>query len=177
MSRSAFVSHVVKIHFEKENMKLSSTLRISLTLSALSLVGLATSLPATAAKLYSVTDLGTLGGTFSEANGINNLGQVVGTSSIDTEQRHAFRTAPNSPINPATDDLGFLEGRGGSIGYSIGYSINNLGQVAGTLAIGQGVPNAFRTAPNSPLNRETDNLGSLGGGGSNFANGIKLIGL
>jgi len=52
MSRSAFVSHVMKINFERlQSVKLYSTCRISLALTAISLVGLATSLPAAAAKM------------------------------------------------------------------------------------------------------------------------------
>lgn len=106
---------------------------------------------ASAASLYTITDLGTLGGTQSYARGINNSGQVVGYSDLPGDQTiHAFRTAPNSPINPATDDLGTLNGSS-----SFAYGINNLGQVVG----GSGF-SAFRTAPNSPVNPATDDLGS-----------------
>ncbi|HXY52207.1 MAG TPA: hypothetical protein VEI01_22355 [Terriglobales bacterium] len=83
-----------------------------------------------------------------------DAGQVAGDLCI-SGVCHAFRTAPNSPINPATDDL--------SPGwFSEGLGINNSGQVVGyycnTVTCG-----AFRTAPNSPINPASDDLGTLGG--------------
>src|SRR6266446_5159046 len=71
--------------------------------------------PITAQPKYTVHDLGTLSGIgsrfFSAANGINSSGQVIGYSGPyggPGQAIAAFRTAPNSPINPATDDLGTL---------------------------------------------------------------------
>src|SRR5690242_14439380 len=61
---------------------------------------------------YVVVDLGTLGSdpdSISQPAAINNSGQVVGLSYFGG-QIHAFRTAANQPINPATDDLGTLGG-------------------------------------------------------------------
>jgi len=51
-----------------------------------------------AQPLYTVHDLG-----IGQPTGINNSGQVIGTSGP-----RGFRTAPNSVINLATDDLGSL---------------------------------------------------------------------
>jgi probable HAF family extracellular repeat protein len=69
----------------------------------------------------------------------------------------AFRTAPNSPINPATDDLGTLYGL-----YTEARAINSSGEVVGLSATTNGAFHAFRTAPNSAINTATDDLGTLG---------------
>ena len=46
--------------------------------------------PVQAVVQYTLTDLGTLGGTYSQAWGINNAGQVVGQANIPNEAEHAF---------------------------------------------------------------------------------------
>src|SRR5882762_5595524 len=114
---------------------------------------------------YVVSDLGTLG-FHSEATGINSAGQVVGRTGLG----HAFRTAPNAAINPATDDLGTL---GGLISQASG--INDAGQVVGVSFTADGAYHAFRTAPNASINPPTDDLGTLGGGTS-WAYGINASG-
>jgi probable HAF family extracellular repeat protein len=71
-----------------------------------------------------VTDIGTLGGSYSTANDINDLAQVVGvaeTSMSDTGL-HAFLYAGG-----AMTDLGALAGDS----LSQAFAINNLGQVVG----------------------------------------------
>lgn len=110
-------------------------------------------------------DLGTLGGTYAAAFGINTAGQVVGYAGIAGDQAYrAFRTTAHSAINPATDDLGTLSGRARS--YSHAYAINDAGQVVGysdTTSLAFYPGHAFRTAPNSPIDPATDDLGTLGG--------------
>src|SRR5689334_17742521 len=77
------------------------------------------SAPGTDAQpVYSVTELGTLSGGFSTANGINNLGQVVGQSDY-----HAFLYSGGH-----LTDLGALPGGN----YSWANAINDNGQIVGT---------------------------------------------
>jgi len=78
---------------------------------------------------YTVTDLGTLGGTFSGGSGINASGQVTGASyTIGDAPYHAFLWTPTTP-NGASGTLHDLGTLGGS--YSAGLGINASGQVAG----------------------------------------------
>lgn len=58
------------------------------------------------AELYRLTDLGTLGGSSSSAFGINDTGQVVGSSAIAGDAvQHAFLYS-----NGSMADLGTLGG-------------------------------------------------------------------
>jgi len=110
------------------------------------------------AQMYTIIDLGSLGGGGTTASDINSSGQVAGTSVRTDLLIHAFRTAPNSPINPATDDLGTLGGGWNSEGTAI----NDSGQVVGRSQAIDG-PHSFRTAPNSSIDPANDNLDTLNG--------------
>jgi probable HAF family extracellular repeat protein len=116
------------------------------------------------AQMYTVTDLGTLGGTYSFAQGINESGQVAGFSPTnDSVVSHPFRTAANNPINPATDDLGTLSNPLFRFMQSAAYGINASGQVVGdSNKDNDEVFHGFRTAPNSAINPATDDLGTIG---------------
>ena len=77
------------------------------------------------AILYCATDLGTLGGTESEAYRINDLGQVVGSSLTPQGYRHAFLWDKTTgmqllPVGATFDGKDSYPG-----------GINNLGQVTG----------------------------------------------
>ncbi len=113
---------------------------------------------------YSILDLGTLGGTRSEAYDINNSGRVVGFAKTAANLSQGFITAPSSAINPTTDAIGVLPGGTNSYAYGInasgvvaGYSqssagdrafrysggtLTNLGTVAGAWSYGYGINNS-----------------------------------
>jgi probable HAF family extracellular repeat protein len=104
------------------------------------------------------TALGTLGGNFSTAHGINDAGRVVGVSGVsrtDTGQGHAFITGPNGV---GMTDLGSLGGDS-----SVAYGINDAGQVVGDSRTVSGKLHAFITGPDGI--GMTD-LGTLGGSNS-----------
>ncbi|MGH8763317.1 MAG: PEP-CTERM sorting domain-containing protein [Nitrosospira sp.] len=83
---------------------------------------------------YAFTDLGTLGGTTSAAYSINNLGQVVGESSLSSNvATHA--TLWNGTV---ATDLGAFGGHG-----SLARGINNSGQIVGNANFDDG-PHAIR---------------------------------
>lgn len=106
-------------------------------------------------------DLGGLGGTFSYAYGINDLGQVVGMATRQNGEKCAFRTAPGTAINPLTD---ILVGGG-----STARDINHAGYTTGYFPfpdsrtdVNPDGMHAFRIAPGRAINYALDDLGAMG---------------
>lgn len=116
---------------------------------------------ASAAPMYTITDLGTLLGSNDQvfALDLNNSGQVVGYSS-DTINVHAFRWQNN-----VMTDLGTLGG--GS--FSVANGINNFGQVVGYNRDGLGQQHAFLWDEGAGMT----NLDALG---ANLVSGINNSG-
>jgi probable HAF family extracellular repeat protein len=86
-----------------------------------------------ASQTYTITDLGTLGGSSSGARGVNASGQITGYASISTTNSSAFLYGGTKMTS-----LGTLGGT-----TSIGLSINVSGQVAGYSTLLDGDYNAF----------------------------------
>ncbi len=116
------------------------------------------------AQSYSVLDLGTLGGSSLIGAGLNNLGQVVGSSTTASGATHAFITGANGL---GLTDLGTL---GGASSYAS--AINDAGQVVGSADRADGLTRAFATGAGGV--GMTD-LGTLGGSTSG-ATGINNLG-
>ncbi len=80
-----------------------------------------------------IHDLGTLGGSLSFAEGINDCGQVTGSSrTTDDEAVNAFLWTPTTPggITGAMLDLGSLGDNG-----SYGYAVSSSGRVVGSSVV------------------------------------------
>ncbi len=112
-------------------------------------------------------DLGTLGGSFSSALGVNSLGWVTGFadvgSSTSPQVWHAFLYGNAGPMQ----DIGTLGGVG-----SIGRSINDAGQVTGEADTGNGTTtHAFLYAAGSAM----QDLGTLSPD-ANFSDGASING-
>ena len=98
---------------------------------------------------YTVTDRGTLGGTYIYVSGINNRGQVVGNGTTNgVTGMHAFVYSAGSLV-----DLGTLGGTN-----SYGYGINDNGQVVGAAYTSSGEEDAFLYSSGM-----MNDLGTLGG--------------
>jgi len=80
----------------------------------------------------SVVELGTLGGSSSQATGVNSSGEVTGFASLSSGYQHAFST-----MGGALTDLGTL---GGS---SYAYGINAGGEIVGYSYLADGEQHAF----------------------------------
>jgi probable HAF family extracellular repeat protein len=111
-----------------------------------------------------ITDIGILGGTNSEATGINASGQVVGWSDTSDGKHHAFITGP---AGNGMTDLGTLGGV-----ESFAAVINAGGEVVGWSDTIDGKHHAFITGINS---MGMADLGTLGGIES-FATAINASG-
>lgn len=140
----------------------------------LSLTFMAASLSVAAQSRYVVVDLGSAGGTSvqTSATSINNAGQVAGSSNnADYSTYRAYRTAPNSPINPATDLIPLPTGA--TYSYVDTNALNNSGQVA----FDAGLPDGFRLDANgNAADGIVVDLANLGGVASSNAWGINDLG-
>ena len=114
------------------------------------LVGAGTivSSPATAATGYTITDLGTLGGDWTRARGINEAGDIVGTSALSTAGSRAFRWKGGLMTN-----IGSIGGLS-----SEGLGISDDGWVVGSAQRSDSWPEAFWWAGTDP-----HPIGTLGG--------------
>lgn len=112
--------------------------------------------------------LGTLGGAWSEAFGINHINNAVGWSQTGAGPARAFKKIPNNPIQ----DLGTLPGDSSSKAYRI----NNTEDIVGWSSNAAGRKRAFFKFGAAPLS----DLGTLGGNESiaySINNRVDIVGM
>lgn len=116
--------------------------------------------PLSASSAYTITDLGTLGGSSSVAYDINNVGQIAGESNTASGSSHAALW--HVGVVTSVLDLGTLSG-----GSSVAYGLNDGGQV-----VGSSDGHAVRWTGGGPID-----LGALPGGSSRGAFDINNAGV
>ncbi len=148
-------------------MKTFRPLILAATLAA----GLSTTLSAQALPNYTALDLGTLGGAYSYATGVNASGQVVGYSS--TNDKGAYRAFLTDANGANMRDLGTLGGT-----YSHAYGVNATGQVVGWANTADKFTHAFLTDANGANMQDLGTLagGTLPGGTASYAHGVNATG-
>ncbi len=159
-----------------------------------------------AGPIYNVVDLGTLGGSSAQANGVNASGVAAGSATTQFGYTHATSSSAagivdltlNSTasegtaaaINGAGTIAGtqFINGEGyaslwsngaaQSIGGAGSYAmaINDAGQTAGTFTTADGQGHAFVTSGNALAGSTLVDMGTLAGGNWSSAYGINSSG-
>lgn len=154
----------IRINLASKFTNFTSLNRFFSILTSCAVFGLISSKPSIAAVMYSVTNIGTLGGEFSTAYDINDNGQVVGYAATSTSGGRAFLWDSTSGIRNL-DPNGIYD--------SSAYSINNNGFVVGsTLKGGYNGGTAFLWDSVNGL----QNLGTLPGDSFSNANAINDFG-
>jgi probable HAF family extracellular repeat protein len=126
-------------------------IRCSVPLLCLSILWLITWLRPASAQTYSVVDLGTLGGVYSMAYGINASGTVVGVSALSSGRELPFFWNPSGIWTLSMPGSRFAVGR----------CINTAGQIAGYMDMPTGRQHAFLWSSTG-----VQDLGTLGGSDS-----------
>jgi len=103
-------------------------------LSAVLFFGLHITSASASAQTYTIKDLGTLGGSYAQAHGINASGQITGASSLaNNTTGHSFLYTAGT-----LKDIGSLGGTN-----SVGLAINKSGQIAGYSTLSNGCYRGF----------------------------------
>ena len=86
------------------------------------------------AQTYTIKDLGTLGGSYAQAHGINASGEITGASTLaNNSTGHSFLYSAGK-----IKDIGSLGGTN-----SVGLAINKVAQIAGYSTLSNGSYRAF----------------------------------